>query len=224
MVTSNTNQQDCHNTLARNTIVTSITTPQNKTLTINTQNHQDNTQHNSHHTYYTEIPESSTARNNPPPQSNIPRSFLYSDTVINEGLNACKRSIIGKIITDKHVHVNSIQNGLESIWGSPPGLKIQVLEGKLLQFFMTDIADQDRIIQRNPWIFRNSWLVVKPWDREVDYHTLDFDHVPIWIQLWGLPAHCKTKQMGESIGALLGNVEAAEFYEYPGKQIIIKIK
>jgi hypothetical protein len=30
--------------------------------------------------------------------------------------------------------------------------------------------------------------------------------------------------MGESIGALIGNVEAAEFYEYPGKKVIIKIK
>jgi hypothetical protein len=89
---------------------------------------------------------------------------------------------------------------------------------------MDDVADHDRILLGNPWIFRNSWLVVKPWDREVDHHTLDFDHVPIWIQLWGLPIHCRTKQMGESIGALLVHVEASEFYEYPGKNVIIKIK
>jgi hypothetical protein len=30
--------------------------------------------------------------------------------------------------------------------------------------------------------------------------------------------------MGENIGALLGKVEAAELYEYPGKKVIIKIK
>ncbi|MCH83803.1 hypothetical protein A2U01_0004629 [Trifolium medium] len=30
--------------------------------------------------------------------------------------------------------------------------------------------------------------------------------------------------MGESIGALMGKVEASEFYEFPGKQVIIKIK
>ncbi|GAU35043.1 hypothetical protein TSUD_30090 [Trifolium subterraneum] len=89
---------------------------------------------------------------------------------------------------------------------------------------MTNQADQERILQGNPWIFRNSWLVVKPWDRGMNPHTLDFDHVPIWIQLWGLPPHCKTKKMGESIGALMGNVEASEFYEYPGKNVIIKIK
>jgi hypothetical protein len=136
----------------------------------------------------------------------------------------CQCSIIGKIITDKLIHVKSLQNGLEGIWGSPPGLKVQALEGKLLQFFVDDIADHDRIIAGNPWLFRNAWLVVKPWNREVDYQHMDFDHVPVWIQLWRLPPHCKTKQMGTNIGALLGQVEASEFYEYPGKKVIIKIK
>jgi hypothetical protein len=89
---------------------------------------------------------------------------------------------------------------------------------------MNNVTDQERILQGNPWIFRNSWLVVKPWDMEIDLHDLDFDNVPIWIQLWGLPPHYKTKKMGESIGALLGQVEASEFYECPGKRVIIKIK
>jgi hypothetical protein len=30
--------------------------------------------------------------------------------------------------------------------------------------------------------------------------------------------------MGKSIGQLLGKVEASEFYEYPDKKLIIKIK
>jgi hypothetical protein len=98
---------------------------------------------------------------------------------------------------------------LDSIWGTPPGLKIQEIGGKILQFFMKDLADKDIILFGNPWIFKNSWLVVKAWDRETDVHTIDFDHVPVWIQLWGLPPHCKTKQMGVSIGALMGKVEAA---------------
>lgn len=47
--------------------------------------------------------------------------------------------------------------------------------------------DHDRILLGNPWIFRNSWLVLKPWDRESDIRNLDFDNDPFWIQLWGLP-------------------------------------
>lgn len=89
---------------------------------------------------------------------------------------------------------------------------------------MDNKLDHDRILLSNPWIFRNSWLVIKPWNRETNISNLDFDHVPIWIQLWGLPNYCKTKMMEESLGALLGNVESVEFYEYPGKNKIIKIK
>jgi hypothetical protein len=175
-------------------------------------------------THPNDIPESSTARNHTPPPNFIPRSYLYLESVINEGIQACNISIIGKIITDKPIHVNSIQNGLENIWGAPAGLKIEELGGKILQFFLTDPADRDRILLGNPWIFRNSWLIVKQWDRETNIQAIDFDHVPIWVQLWGLPPHCKTKKMGESIGALMGKVEASEFYEYPGKRVIIKIR
>jgi hypothetical protein len=150
--------------------------------------------------------------------------FVYPENIINEGINACKKGHLGKIITEKPIHVSSIQNGLESIWGSPQGLKIQEIEGGILQFFTTKPIDQERILLGNPWIFRNAWLVIKAWDRQADPRTVDFTYAPVWIQLWGLPPHCKTKKMGESIGSLLGKVEAAEFYEYPGKKMIIKIK
>jgi hypothetical protein len=65
---------------------------------------------------------------------------------------------------------------------------------------------------------------VQPWDRQSDPRNLDFNHAPVCIQLWGLPPHCKTKQLGISIGELLGKVEVADLYEYPGKKVIVKIK
>jgi hypothetical protein len=153
-----------------------------------------------------------------------PGFFVYLEHTVNDGVSACKKSIIGKIITEKPIHVSSIQHGLENIWGSPQGLKIQELNSGILQFFMNRVIDQERILLGNPWIFRNSWLIVKAWNRQTDPTVEDFTQAPVWIQLWGLPPHCKTKKMGESIGNLLGKVEASEFYEYPGKKMIIKIK
>jgi hypothetical protein len=173
------------------------------------QNHTQN-----HHPHGTTIPESSRSKNQYNPQT----FSYYTEKIVEDGVNACQRSILGKIITEKPINVGSIQAGLDSIWGSPAGLKIQEFDGKIQQYFMNNHIDQERILLVNPWIFRNSWLVVKPWDRETDPRTIDFDHVPVWIQLWGLPNHCKTKQMRESIGGLLGKVEASELYEYPGKK------
>jgi hypothetical protein len=89
-----------------------------------------------------------------------PGFFVYPERIIKEGVSACKKSILGKIITNKPIHISSIQMGLESIWGSPSGLKIQKAEGKILQIFMDEPMDQERILLGNPWIFRNSWLIV----------------------------------------------------------------
>lgn len=117
-----------------------------------------------------------------------------------------------------------MNTGLTNIWGAPAGLQIQELEGNFFQFFMEKKSDHDIILLGNPWVFRNCWLVIKAWDRKVDPKSINFDHVPVWVQLWGLPIHCKTKLMGESLGALMGKVDVAELYEYPGKNIIVKIK
>jgi hypothetical protein len=59
------------------------------------------------------------------PSQKLPEFFVYPEGIIEEGVSSCTRSIIGKIITDKSIHVSSIQNGLESIWGAPQGLKVQ---------------------------------------------------------------------------------------------------
>jgi hypothetical protein len=119
-------------------------THQNLTITVPVPtNNKDHSPPNNHHN---DIPESSNSRNQPPP---FPRSFLYSESEINDGVQACNHSIIGKIITDKPIHVNSIQNGLESIWGAHPGLKIQEVGGKILQFFMKDLADKCKTDVKN---------------------------------------------------------------------------
>jgi hypothetical protein len=120
-----------------------------------------------------ESPSSSTPRNS----SSTPRKtafFVYPENIVNEGVNTCKKSILGKIITDKPIHISSIQNGLENIWGFPQGLKIQEAEGGILQFFMNRPIDQERILLGNPWIFRNAWLIVKTCDRQTEPRMVDF--------------------------------------------------
>ncbi|GAU39201.1 hypothetical protein TSUD_270440 [Trifolium subterraneum] len=96
---------------------------------------------------------------NPPatPYASRTRFFVYPETDINEGINACKRSILG--LGQKH----------------------------------------------RPKIY--------------GFHSCTYMDPTL-----GLPPHCKTKKMGASIGKLIGPVEATEFYEFPGKKMIIKIK
>jgi len=172
---------------------------------------------------YTDTP-SGSGNNSQPSFGSLPKFFIYPERIVQEGVNSCKKSLLGKIISETNIHVSALKQGLVRIWNEPAGLTIQEIEGNILQFFMDKKLDRERILLGNPWTFRNSWLIIKPWDREVDPKFITFDEAPIWVKLWGLPSHCKTKLMGESLRPLMGTVEASKLYEYPGRNIIIKIK
>jgi len=81
-----------------------------------------------------------------------------------------------------------------------------------------------RIQKGSPWIIRNCWLLLYQWNRNLDISTLDFSHVPIWIQFWGLPLHCKSVTMGREIGSQLGIVLDVELYEFPENVKTMKVK
>jgi hypothetical protein len=81
-----------------------------------------------------------------------------------------------------------------------------------------------RAVKGNPWTIRNSWFMVHYWDRKINPNNMDFKHVQVWIQLWNLPIHCKTINMGKHLGSQLGKVEDAALYDYPQQARIVKIK
>jgi hypothetical protein len=84
--------------------------------------------------------------------------------------------------------------------------------------------DVSRIVKGNPWIVRNCWLVVHAWDRKTNPVDLNFSKIPLWIQIWGLPLHCKSILMGEEIGAKIGEVMDVGLYDYPDNARILKAK
>lgn len=113
---------------------------------------------------------------------------------------------------------------LDNVWCNPKGFRIEEIEGKLFHFFMDEWQDVNRILMGSPWIFRNSWLVIKEWQRDSDLTNLEFHKVPIWVQIWGLPPHYKTKQTGMKIGSSLGKVLDSALFEFPDKKTTIKVK
>lgn len=84
-------------------------------------------------------------------------------------------------------------------------------------------ADAKRILKGNPWIYRNSWLVLKEWDENVSSQEVEFLLVPIWIQIWGIPLAVRSKSIGMKIGSKLGKVEEYEVYQYPNNVTIVKV-
>jgi len=150
--------------------------------------------------------------------------FLFDEQDIQENSEINKVRFLGKFLTDKPIHKNSLLMALSSIWCDPEGLKITEIESNILQFSMDKEADAIRIFKGSPWIYINAWLILKEWDGVTSALNIDFESVPVWVQIWRVPPAVRTKAMGTKIGGRLGIVEESEIYQYLGNETLIKIK
>ena len=76
----------------------------------------------------------------------------------------------------------------------------------------------NRILKGSPWLFRNSWLLLRRWERNMNLLETYFSIVEIWVQIWGIPEHCKTVKLGMKIVAILGEVRDCALFELGGSQ------
>jgi hypothetical protein len=160
---------------------------------------------------------------NPEMEDEEPFCF-YQETHVEDSVRVCKNSMIGKILSDKPIPIPTLHSTLSGIWCNPLGFRITEIEGKLFQISMDREQDLNRIIKGSPWIIRNCWLVLHAWDRKINPNELEFTKVPLWVQIWGLPLHCKSIIMGEQIGSQIGQVLDVGTYEYPENAKIVKTK
>ncbi|KAJ1418141.1 Zinc knuckle CX2CX4HX4C [Sesbania bispinosa] len=127
--------------------------------------------------------------------------IIFDEEDIKEGLQECQNSIIGKLVTEKVVHANSLMNALNNIWNSPKGFKVVDLGDKRFQFFFDSGKDADRVIRED----------------------MSFTKAQIWLQIWGLPVHCRTKQIRCRLGVCMGTVMEADVFEIQGRGSYIRV-
>ena len=163
--------------------------------------------------------------NQPSPRNSQEEPFCYyQESYVQESIKTCQNSMIGKFLSNKVIPFQQLQSTLLGIWGNPIGFKLTELEDKYYQIVMEKEEDIQRVLKGSPWIIRNIWLMVHAWDRKVVLKDLNFSTVPLWIQLMGLPIHCRSYSMGKAIGDQLGEVLDSAVYELPDKANFVKIK
>ncbi|KAJ1404178.1 Zinc knuckle CX2CX4HX4C [Sesbania bispinosa] len=150
-------------------------------------------------------------------------NFIIYDDDVEEGIDSCSKSLIRRILTQKPIHTNSLQSALAGIWCNPKGFRVEEIVPKTFQFYFDDEADVNRILKGSPWLFRYSWLILMRWVRDLNIDSLDFSCVAVRVQLWGLPAHCRTPKMGSKIGACLGQVLEYDVFECKERKSFLKI-
>ncbi|MED6188634.1 hypothetical protein PIB30_087740 [Stylosanthes scabra] len=129
----------------------------------------------------------------------------FDDEDVREGVEKCKKSLIGSLLLDRSFSASALETTLFSIWRQPEGFRVLDQGGNLFQFFFAKEIDLIRLEKGAPWLFKNHILNLKRWSAKTVIREEEFATVPIWIQCWGsLPKHCKAKSLGWKIGGALG--------------------
>ena len=56
------------------------------------------------------------------------------------------------------------------------------------------------------WSFNYHLLLLRRWERGMTASSVTFMHLPIWVQVWGLPFDLFSEEVGNDIGKGLGRV------------------
>lgn len=135
----------------------------------------------------------------------------------------CEVSLLGKVIADKQVSVIGVRNTMNLVWGSPVGLKILMVGKNLFQFVFRHKDDMKKVL---PWLYDKYLLNIHQWQPELNANSPIFNICEIWIQVWNIPLHWTSYEVGSKIGHALGgtsDVVIPEIGSQDGRHIRLKV-
>jgi hypothetical protein len=74
-------------------------------------------------------------------------------------------------------------------------------------------CDRIRVLEGRPWNFERSLFAVEEFDELSPPSSISFDKVAFWVRLSNLPLLCMNKEVGNQIGASIGEVEMIDMDE-----------
>ncbi|XP_027171873.1 uncharacterized protein LOC113771491 [Coffea eugenioides] len=77
----------------------------------------------------------------------------------------------------------------------------------LFQFFIPDVESRLRILDGGPWLIDSQILVLHRWEARIEENFEAFKFAPLWVQVWNLPIHWISKDVGRKIWKVFKEVK-----------------
>ncbi|TXG50932.1 hypothetical protein EZV62_023456 [Acer yangbiense] len=119
----------------------------------------------------------------------------------------------------------SLKSKQEKLWSVRETLKDSV--GKKIDLCLVGKGDRFQVLSGGPWVFDNSLLVLEKSSGLGNVASLAFNRVAFWIQIPNAPLMCMTKEMGEFIGQLIGDlkdIDVGSTWECFGKYMRLRVE
>ena len=113
-------------------------------------------------------------------------------------------SLIGQFLTTRSINFRAAKNLLRSMWKLGDNLKIVDIGDGLLQFKFSMESQLSWVWNNGPWCFDNQILAFRKQEKGMTARTVSFMHIPIQVQVWGLPFDLINEEADQDIGRGLG--------------------
>ncbi|XBJ18032.1 hypothetical protein VPH35_009303 [Triticum aestivum] len=134
---------------------------------------------------------------------------------------------VGKLLSEKPAPASAVGQTLGRIWCPIKGLDCRELETNVFLFTYRQALGWRRALEDGPWWFDKELLVMEEFDPEKTVDEYEFNLIPMWIRVFGLPLGYMNRATGERIGADfhdLVEVDVRHDGKAVGKFLRVKVK
>nr|XP_027093514.1 uncharacterized protein LOC113713907 [Coffea arabica] len=131
-----------------------------------------------------------------------------------------KFSLAGNELSGATLELEDLHSGVRECeaWGYPRKMTVMELGPNLFQFNIPNPDDKDKIVEGDPWMIDSQMLVLNRWSEGIEENYGAFVTAPLWGQIWNLPVHWLTKEVGRKIGAMFKEAKEVLIPQTGGKE------
>ncbi|KAJ1385160.1 Zinc knuckle CX2CX4HX4C [Sesbania bispinosa] len=150
-------------------------------------------------------------------QKIVPTSNAESEEITveleSDGLQSVQlagRSLVGKVLVEKPLNKGEVKNILLKAWRLTSEVHIADMGTNLFLFTFSQKKEAKEILDKGPWFVMGRILSLQFWAPQISAYELNFDRIPFWVQLHGLPLEMMNTSNAAKLMGRVGEVIEVE--------------
>jgi hypothetical protein len=123
-------------------------------------------------------------------------------------------SIIGKVLSPKSLHLQTIMGAMKPAWGNSRGLRARMVgDNVFIADFMNEM-DKERALVGSPWLVGRHAVLLKEFEKNLRLSDVRFESMHIWVRIIDLNFKWMNKKKCWKIVGLVGKVNKLDVDEF----------
>ncbi|GLT82659.1 hypothetical protein SLE2022_010180 [Rubroshorea leprosula] len=114
--------------------------------------------------------------------------------------------LLGKVLTKKRINLTSFTSTMNLSWKLKQEMKIIEDGEKIFLYQFSNRFDLDKVLQKAPWNFSNSLIILKKVSVTLELKQHDYSTNPFSIHLHKLPMRLRSERVVRVVSSSIGMV------------------